>query len=446
MTKAELEKLLQSVSELTETVKEHNVSGDRATIDYKELAKEVRAQQAELAEHQNPPVRRGEEVFGAEIPAPGQPVRRVREGKFAGADPMDVYLAYKMVKGLKQHGFGSGASEELEQTIQKTLTATGSGAGDEYVPTNLATNLWNDMHVAARIGQLLPTIPMPSDPFDVPLDWGNITWRKGSRGVATTASDPASAKSTFTSTEQLAEVNFDYTLNEDSAIAIMPTLRASLSREGAEQIDNFLMNADATNAATGNINLDDADPADDAYYLTEGQDGLRHLSIVDNTNQLVDAGGDALTDADMTNLLKKLGKYALDLEDAVIVPGVESYLAMLGLNNVVTVDKYGDQATMLKGELMKYRGIPVVPSAAVALTEADGKLSTTAASNTLGAIVAFARSQWAQGYRRELMIEIDRDIQKRVMLMVVSFRIAIAARGTRSTAKHAASIKNILVA
>ena len=52
---------------------------------------------------------------------------------------------------------------------------------------------------------------------------------------------------------------------------------------------------------------------------------------------------------------------------------------------------------------------------------------------------------WYAGFRRDLMIETDRDIQKRMYIMVTSMRQAVAAFGTRSTAKHTAGIRNILV-
>ena len=47
------------------------------------------------------------------------------------------------------------------------------------------------------------------------------------------------------------------------------------------------------------------------------------------------------------------------------------------------------------------------------------------------------RTQWRLGFRRELMIETTRDIQKRQNIMVVSMRLAFMERtGTRSTASH----------
>lgn len=77
--------------------------------------------------------------------------------------------------------------------------------------------------------------------------------------------------------------------------------------------------------------------------------------------------------------------------------------------------------------------------------EADGKQAVASASNTLGSIAIINRSQWKSGFMRDLLIEVDRDIQKRQVIMVVSYRQAIGCRGTRSSAQHTAMTRNILV-
>jgi hypothetical protein len=142
------------------------------------------------------------------------------------------------------------------------------------------------------------------------------------------------------------EINWSYTLQEDSIVALMPAARARLALSGAEVIDAFVLNADATNAATGNINLDDASPADDSYYLSEGQDGLRHQWLVDNASQAVNAGGDALADADVVGALARMGKYAVDPGRVAILCDVSTYLkGFLGdLEGVQTLDLFGPQA------------------------------------------------------------------------------------------------------
>jgi hypothetical protein len=45
---------------------------------------------------------------------------------------------------------------------------------------------------------------------------------------------------------------------------------------------------------------------------------------------------------------------------------------------------------------------------------------------------------WRVGFRRQLQMEVFRDVQKRSIILVTSFRIAVAAQGTRSTATHTA--------
>ena len=445
-----MERLREEIAKLNATITEHKASGDMATLDTKQLAGVVQglvdAQvAAKMAENERKrPIRRGEVIGppGFEYVTLGV----VQDGKFAGKHVDDLIFTYWLLEKARQLKPDSvkPPTKELQGALEKALTATGSGTGDEYVPTGMAAQLWADMFLTSKIVPTIGTIPMPTDPFDIPLGWGQLTWRKGTQNTATTVSDPATAKATLTSTEQVAEVNWAYDLDEDSIIAVLPTMRADVARDAAEQMDRFVMNADATNAATGNINLDDADPADDAYYLSGGQDGIRHLYLVDNTAQSTDVNA-ALTDAHMRAGLGRLGKYAADPDRLVLATDPETYVnGMLGLTNVVTVDKYGPQATVLTGELAKYSGAAVVISSAIPEAEDDGKVSTTANNNDEGQIAMFHRDMWRVGFRRQLLVELDRNIQKRQFIMVVSFRIAVAARGTRSTAVHTSGIHGIV--
>lgn len=451
----ELDGVIQQMSELTNTIKDH--ANDKATIDIEGLTAKfgemLQAQQKAILD--NMPVRRGE--------TPGEPVqmavdnyqgRYARELKSIARDGEHRMGGYRMkafdlwaAKLLMERAVESktpGAklpSEDLNLAV-KALTATGAGTGDEVVPNFMASELWLDFFAASRVAADMGSIPMPTDPFDVPCGLGDVTWRKGTENTAVTASDPATSKSILTATEQVAEVDWSYSLDEDSIVAMMPALRQRLAVSGGEAMDAFVINADATATSTGNVNLDDATPASDSYYLTAGQDGIRHLAIVDNTGQGSSVGA-AIDDAKMVTFLTLLGKYGLDYNNCRIVPGIAAYFAMLGLTNVATVDKYGPSAAILTGELARYRGIPVIPSASVPLTEADGKVSTTAGNNTKKQILAYHKDMWKVGFRRGLTVEVDRLIQKRQLVMVVSFRIAVGAQGTRSSATHTAVAYNI---
>lgn len=428
-----LEKALHEIAQLREAVQSAN--SDRATLDYDALAAAVVKHQQSLIDATTP-VRKGEvNVANGKRAEP----LFVKGGKFDGLPVEDVLFTDYLLRRAQEAKIDGAkpASKQLRDAVEKALTATGSGTGDEYVPTGMAAELWNDIFLEARVAGQFDTINMPTDPWDAPLGWGEVTWRKGTQNTATTVSEPATAKSTMTSTELLTEVNWSYDLDEDSIIAVLPTLRSEITRGGADIIDKFVMNADATNAATGNINLDDADPADDSYFLTNGQDGLRHLAIVDNTGQTSSVGA-AIDDAKTRAVIAKLDKYATQPDRLRLFCDPLTYVTMLGMTNVVTADKFGPQATVLTGVLANYAGIPVIPSSAIALTEADGKLSTTGGNNIKGQLLIAHRDMWKVGYRRQFAIEVDRLIQKRQLVLVASLRIAVGCRGTRSTAKHTA--------
>lgn len=364
--------------------------------------------------------------------------------------PIDLWLAKQMMDGqIKAYSAQIGGpltqpSDDLNNAV-KALTAGGAGTGAELVPRDLAPQLWEDFFLASRVASTVTRVDMPTNPFDVPLGLGDVSWAKGAEATATSASDPATKKSTLTATELVTEQNWSYTLDEDAIIALAPALRARLAQSGGEIIDAFMLNADATATSTGNINLDDDTPDSASYYLSEGQDGIIHQWLVDNSGQAVDAQGATLTDSVIVQALGKLDKYAVSPDRLVMVTDAQTYLTgFLGkLDGVLTVDKFGPGAVLLTGQLASYRGVPVIVSASHGLAEADGKQSKTAASNSLGRISIYHRDMWYVGFRRDLLIEVDRDIQTRQYIMVTSLREAVAAHGTRATNYHTSGVYNI---
>jgi HK97 family phage major capsid protein len=367
--------------------------------------------------------------------------------------PIDLWLAVKVIdqaKAFFPEKVKADVSPDLRAAV-KALTSTGTGTGDEYVPTGMDSGLWEDMFLSAIVLGSIMTVDMPTDPFDLPVGSGDITWRKGTQNTATTASDPTTAKSTLTSTELITEQAWSYTYDEDAVIAGMPLVRSLVTRTGGEQMDSFILNADSTNAGTGNINLDDADPPDDSYYLSDGQDGIRHLHLVDNTGQTTDCAG-ALTDAKLTTMLATMDKYAADPRQLAFVCDIGTYLngflsTATGAPGsfITTLEKLGPQGILISGMLASYRGVPILVGSQYPKSEADGKVSTTAGNNTKGGLSCYHRGMWKVGFRRQLLVEVDKLIQKRQMVMVSSFRIAVAAHGARASAKHTSGLRNITI-
>ena len=361
----------------------------------------------------------------------------------------DFQLAQIVMEASERHQKGPGPSDDL-LAVTKAMDSGETGFGAELINTEVAQEIWQDFFQASRVVDSMDMVldEMPSDPFPIPFSSQEVVWRKGTANVPTTGTNVDTGKATLQSTEVVAEVDYSYSLDEDAVIAMMPSLRSDIERSGAEKMDDFALNADKTSTATGNINSDDAVPPEDSYYLADGDDGIRHQWINDHTGTPsveIDAGGDALTDADLGNALAAMDKYAAEPERLRLVTDIGTYLKGLRLlPSVLTVDKYGPNAPILTGELARYMNIPIIISASHRRAEADGKVSATAANNTLGSISIFHSGMWYVGFKRGLLIEGDRSVRTRQIVVVASFRQAVACRGTRSDVTHTAGIRNIL--
>lgn len=371
--------------------------------------------------------------------------------------PVDLMIAAKMLEGqVKKYDpmIGGGSPKPPSDDLRKALKAmdsTTATAGDEYVPTSLAPQLWDDMFLMSKVVGLFQRIQAPTNPFDIPLGLGSISWRKVGENVGVSSSNPSTGKVTLAATQIASSQSWSYTLDEDSAIALAPALRARLAQSGAEQMDAFVLNADDTSGSTGNINSDDGTPASDSYYLQSGgQDGIRHQYLVDNTTPMGSDMNGILTDAMILTEMGAMGKYAIDPNQLAFLCDIHTYLAGFlatgtgqpGLN-IITMEKFGANALVLTGQLAAYRGVPIVVSASMPLTEADGKVSVTAANNTKGQLAIVNRNNWYVGFWRDLLIEADRDITKLQYILVESFREGVVAWGTRSSNTHTGGIFNI---
>ena len=318
------------------------------------------------------------------------------------------------------------------------MDSTTVGAGDELVPTQEAAALWLDVNLETLVAPLFSHVDMPSNPFEIPLQLGNVNWFPGTENLATTSTALSTARQTLTAYELMAEVPWSLTLDEDAVIAMAAEVRSSLVRNSVEVVDDVLVNGDTT--TLNNINADGAtistSDAGKAQWLI-GFDGLLHLPLIDNTAQAIDHNA-AVSD-DMFNAVRaKLGKNGVRPSELAYIMDVNTYVRSLSVANFRTLDKLGSEATLLRGQLGAVEGIPVIFSEQMALADTDGKVTDT------GRVLVTNRGKWRIGFRRELMIETTRDIQKRQNIMVISMRLAFMERsGDRSTANHTTLQYNI---
>ncbi len=371
---------------------------------------------------------------------------RVRGGKLDGFDLVDMAIVRSLLSAqlARPQDYNPRSLRAWEESVSKAMDSTTAGAGDELVPQEAARQLWADVNTETAVASLFDTVAMPSNPFDIPLELGDVNWYPGAANTATTATDLKTAKQTLTAHELVGMVPWAYELDEDAVVAMMAEVRSTLLRNAAQVLDDVILNADAS--TTGNINYDGGNlakaTAGYAHYLI-GFDGLTHLPLVDNT--AMRNNHNAAASIDMFNeLRRKTGKYGLRPSELAFITDVNTYIAAVGIEGFQTVDKLGPHATLLTGQLGAVEGVPVIVSEQFLEADADGKVTSGGNTASKGRLLLVNRTQWRKGFKRELLIETERDIQKRQNVMVVSMRTAFAERtGDRSTATHTALQFNI---
>lgn len=333
-----------------------------------------------------------------------------------------------------------------------------TGFGLELVGTTYGDELWRGAQARSRVFALINQLPMDDPTAFLPVEAAPPEMLFVGESVDAAAVDYATVK---TGSERvqvdakkfLINQMFSGEMEEDAILAWTPFLRSQAARSLAIYSDSLVLNGDTTNAATGNINLDDADPADTKHYLAF--DGIRHAALVDNTGNAQDLAG-PITYRDLLSARGLMVDTARDhhwghpdgAEDLIYVAEPETGDEIALLDEVATLDKLGSAATVLTGQIARVGPHPLITSTRFSKTEADGKVSTTDANNTKGQVVLFNRTGFVAGIRRRLRIEVERLLGTDQTRIVFSLRMGFGRytpTGAVSGIEAAAALYNISV-
>ena len=372
---------------------------------------------------------------------------RVLSGKYRGFDEFDLMLSRAVLRIAESGGVDGasrvdprmsaewrsnleGAREDVYESIGRALDSDTAGAGGELTFTGETSEMWRDVHLATSVANLFSRIMMPTTPFQIPYDFGDVSWYRGTPNLPVSSATPATGRQTLTAAELAAMIGWSYDLDEDAVIAVLPELRATLIRNAAEVLDDLVLNGDISDDAT-NINADGATAgslsgsAGQDHYLVF--DGLIHIPLVDNTNQGNNHNG-AVSDDMFNEVRAKLGKYGVRPSECAFVMDINTYIRSQSIENFRTIEKLGPNATLLTGQLGDIEGIPVIVSEQMLRADADGKVSSGGNGTDTGRVLAVNRNMYRLGFKRELMIESERDIQKRQTVLGASMRVAFEGR------------------
>ena len=345
----------------------------------------------------------------------------------------DVFFMNSIMKGLYavRHGMHydirKRAAEKPSvramlrkmQTLAKALYSTGSTVGDEFVPTESSGQYFDYLKMATPVASLFRTIPMPSNPYTLPLLTGGFTvYLTGESTTDTaakhTASTPATSSLTMTAKKFAARGLWSAELDEDSIIPMMGLMQEEMRYAHAKHIEGAIINGD-----TAGTHQDSNVTASNDYrkaFL-----GLRAWAV-DESNAT--AATATIVAADFRGIRQSMGKYGIAPTEVVWVTSPMGWNVMSKtFTQIQTLEQYGPGAFILTGEIAKIDGIPVVVSGEVPENlNASGVYDGSTVDNTVALLVR--RDAFLLGSIRELKIETQRDIETDQSIIVGTVRKA----------------------
>lgn len=263
----------------------------------------------------------------------------------------------------------------------KAMDNSSTGYGPEWIPTGFSRNMIQQVMLDLRVAALHPRFNMPTNPFTFPVEGSDISayvvaQATGDNDSVNTsafvpAASPGTGNLTFTAKKVGVRSVLSTEITEDSIVAVVPYVREKIARSLAQAQENTVINGDVR--LSSNI-----DGVTVGTVQTTAYNGYRRAAQLAATT--VD-----LATFDLTNLRKlrkAMGKYGVDTNQLVYVTGVSGYHKLLGLTEVLTVDKFGARATILNGQIGSLDGIPIVISAYVADTYDAAGLNMGTSSKT----------------------------------------------------------------
>lgn len=290
-----------------------------------------------------------------------------------------------------------------KQLLEKALgagAAVGAHLPSQTWEHEVSLNMENEIRRRLVVAPLFRAIDMKTNVMSFPLnpEAGIATWITNAQ-FGTTAS-PGAAQ-----THQLKEVTLNaykvstmeyltFEEEEDSLLALLPIIRDAMVRRVSRAMDK-------------------------AYLLGAGggADPVKGAALYDATSVVVPTNTGAASIANLRALRKDLGAWGLSPEELVYVVSTDIYYDLLDDTTFQTMDKVGDKATLLRGQIGVIGNTPVLVSDQFP-TKAGGAAT---ASTNIGAICV-APGNFLAGNQRGLRFDTQDLVETQRRVLVASLR------------------------
>lgn len=329
------------------------------------------------------------------------------------------------------------------QSVCKSLSTGGSATGAEWMPTQFSSQLVDMITVSLKVASNFARINIPANTFKIPIatsdDVAFLVAETNSDNLLDDANSypkftPATGNVTFNAKKLAAIVVFSEEAEEDSIIPLLAFIRGKIANAMSNAQERATLDGDTT--AT---HMDfDVTAATDARKAWMGM-RLRAKTTWSNTTDLATFNLDNIRD--MRSQLT--AAFAENPESLFYVTSVKVMLKLLKFPEFMTIDKYGDRATIVTGEIGRIDGSPLQTSKYSRDDVASTGVNTTGGPNTKSLLYLQNRLGFMYGDRREIKIDSARMIISGQGYMVISQRLDFKDIHPSATYEHGALGINI---
>lgn len=455
--------LKRMVSDALAAEKAAKEAADEGALDAKQIAEKVAEEvRTQLAPHTRDLDLNGRENVTGNRASDNRSVERVlsntRGGEKVNAFQTaqgELYLARKLDKVMREkYGKTAGGMDWLEERFADTasdagfdvrataFSTTGAGTGDEFVFTLPSADLIDRVDQRGDIASMFPEVIIPARRESVtrPRDGAAATVYTVAQATATdsaevTPSNPGTDQVVFTAGKHGAQTYVSAETIEDSIVPQLDWIIAQLGKAHAQELENAIINGDTTST------LDSTMAAGDSRAIF---DGLREKCINDFTAATKDMSS-LTAPSDVNELRALMGKYGINPQDLMYIVPPTLYYKWLKNDELTTIEKWGPNASNLKGALGMLQGSPVVVSSVFpGNLNASGVIDGVTA--TKHGYLVVNKAGWAVVRKRDLRIDVDpfsrmgQDQLKVVSFRRVGFRNVYA--DTQNLAAYAYNLAN----
>lgn len=280
-----------------------------------------------------------------------------------------------------------------------------------FLPTEYATEFVALVREKNYCRELFRTITMPTATFEIPrIDSDATVYYVSGEATAPAAKsslDTAFAgKVTLVAKKLMAYTDISNEVEEDSKVAMLPLIKEAFAQGVATAEEKAMIQGDT---ALGWANAQDARKA---------FDGVLKLGA----GKTVDYATSLLATIEAARIA--MGKYGRGVDKLILLVSPYTASKLRQEASVLTVEKYGPNATILKGELGQYMGIklvesPYIPEELTALCMEGGAPQVA----DKGVAVLMRRDAVVIGDRRKVKFESDKIIEADALRVVISERV-----------------------